>query len=73
MCKSEVAQLRQQILDEYEAMQRGLNGLALGTASHTFIDARMRKVDAYYARLSKQLGEQEASQIIYELYVQKMG
>lgn len=73
MCQSEVAQLRQHIAEEYEAMRRGLNGLAYGTANHSFIDARMKRVDSYHEQLTKQVGEQEADSTIYELYSKIIG
>jgi hypothetical protein len=73
MHQSEVAQLRQQIVEEYEAMKQGLSGLAWGTAKHAFIDARMRRVDHYHEQLVERVGEQEAVHTIYDLYTQIMG
>jgi len=73
MCQSEVALLRQHIADEYEAMKRGLNGLAYGTAKHTFIDVRMKRVDSYHEQLARQIGEQEADSTVYELYRKIIG
>lgn len=73
MSQSEVAQLRQRIVEEYEAMKQGLSGLALGTAQHAFIDARMKRVDLYCDQLAHHVGEQEATQTISELYVQVIG
>jgi len=73
MHQSEIAQLRQQIVEEYEAMKRGLSGLAWGTAKHAFIDARMRRVDHYHEQLVERVGEQEAAHTIYDLYAQIMG
>lgn len=73
MQQSEVAQLRQKIVEEYEAMKQGLSGLALGTAKHAFIDARMKRVDVYCDELAQHIGEQEATQTISELYVQVIG
>jgi hypothetical protein len=71
--QSEVAQLRKSILNEYEAMKSGLSGVASGTARHSFIDARMRHVDGYYKQLSQQVGEQEATNTITDLYQQVIG
>jgi hypothetical protein len=71
--QSEVAQLRTRILNEYEAMKRGLSGVASGTARHEFIDARMRHVDGYYKQLSRHVGEQEATNTITDLYQQVIG
>jgi hypothetical protein len=73
MQQSEVAQLRRKIVDEYEAMKRGLTGLALGSAQHAFIDARMKRVDDYHNQLSRYIGEQKATQTISELYTQIIG
>lgn len=73
MQQSEVAQLRQKIVEEYEAMKQGLTGLALGTAKHSFIDARMKRVDVYCDHLAQYMGEQEATQTICELYIQVIG
>lgn len=73
MQQSEVAQLRQQIVEEYEAMKRGLSGFSWGTAKHAFIDARMRRVDYYHEQLIAQVGEQEAAHTICDLYTQIMG
>src|SRR4051812_13588221 len=56
MYQSEVAELRQRILEEYEAMKRGLTGFAWGTAKHAFIDARMKRVDHYHEQLVQQVG-----------------
>ena len=73
MYQSEVAELRQKILEEYEAMKRGLTGFAWGTAKHAFIDARMKRVDHYHEQLIQQVGEQEAAHTICNLYDQIMG
>jgi len=73
MYKSEITQIRQKIAEEYEAMQLGFSGFATGTAKHAFIDARMHCVDTYHEQLSQQLGEEEATLIICELYVKVMG
>ncbi len=73
MCQSEVALLRQKIVDEYEAMKRGLTGLSWGTTKHAFIDARMKRVDGYHDQLTTYVGEQEAGYAVCELYTQVMG
>lgn len=69
MPQSEVAQLRRQIELEFEAMQRGMTGLAMGVARHAFIRKRMDLVGSYQGRLAEQIGEQEAAQIVAGLYV----
>jgi hypothetical protein len=73
MYQSEIAQLRQRIIEEYEAMKSGLNGFAYGAAKHEFIDARMRRVDYYHGQLTKHVGEQEADLTICKLYTKVIG
>ena len=73
MAQSEVAQLRQKIVEEYEAMKRGLTGFAWGAAKHAFIDARMKCVDGYYDQLAKHVGSQEATNTVCELYIDVIG
>ena len=73
MAQSEVAQLRQKITEEYEAMKRGLTGLSSGSTKHAFIDARMKRVDSYYDQLTQYMGTQEATQTVYELYTDVIG
>ena len=73
MCESEVARLRSQIERELEAMQRGLYGLALGTARHEFIRRRMDNLGRCQQRLAGQVGEEQAMQLVYTLYVQVVG
>ena len=73
MYKSEIAQLREQITEEYEAMKRGLTGFAWGTAKHNFIDARMKRVDHYHEQLVNYIGEHEADFTICDIYTKIMG
>ncbi len=68
MNTSEVAHLREQVEQEYEAMMRGLTGFAEGSARHEFISIRMAHVESYYGKLAKEIGEDEATQMISELY-----
>ncbi len=72
MCRSEVAQLCKQIELEFDAMQRGMAGLALGTASHTFIRARMARVGACQSKLAHHIGNTAANHIIGEIYTKTM-
>lgn len=65
--KSEVTRLRHLIATEYEAAQRGLSGLAQGTAKHAFITARMERIGVYGEQLATIVGEPEATRIICEL------
>ncbi|MBX5450678.1 hypothetical protein [Thermogemmatispora sp.] len=73
MCESEVARLRSQIQQELEAMQRGLYGLALGSARHEFIRRRMDYLGSCQQQLACQVGEEKAMQLMYALYVQVVG
>ena len=66
--ESEVARLRRQIDLEFEALQWVKSGLAMGTARHDFIQARMQSVDVCQDRLEKLVGDAQASQIVYGLY-----
>ena len=47
MVQSEVARLREQIRLEYEAATQGIEGLALGTAQHQFITARLENLGSF--------------------------
>jgi hypothetical protein len=51
MVQSEIAQLRAQIEAEYEAAERGLQGVAYGTAQHQFITAGMEAIAQCCQRL----------------------
>ena len=62
--KSEVAQLRQQIQQEYEAAQSGLSGFATGIARHDFITKRMEHLAGLHAELEKIVGPNEAIAIV---------
>jgi hypothetical protein len=69
---SEVARLRQQITAECQAMKLGMSGLASGTATHTFITARLHRVDLCCDQLQGHVGEREATRILCELYDEVM-
>jgi len=61
MGNSEVARIRQQIAEEYQAAQRGLYGLTAGTCRHQFITARMQRMSEAFSQLSALVGSpQEA-------------
>lgn len=68
---SEVARLRQQIALEYEAAQRGLSGLAQGTAQHEWITARLEQMSRHHDELKRLVGEQEAASFLVEVWEQK--
>jgi len=72
MSKSEVAQLRQQIELELEALRRGLFALSTGGARHAFINAKMERVGACQDVLADHVGENAASMIVCQLYVEAM-
>ncbi len=72
MSKSEVAQLRQQIELELEALHRGLFALSTGGARHAFINAKMERVGACQDVLANHVGQNAASMIVCQLYVEAM-
>lgn len=72
MATSEVAELRRRIELEIEAMQRGMNGFALGTARHEFIRRRMDRVGEYRGELVNKVGEDAANGMIFTIYAEKM-
>jgi hypothetical protein len=55
--RSEVARLLAQIGAEYEAAERGLKGLAAGTARHEFINHKMERIGELHASLHSLVGE----------------
>ncbi len=63
--KSEVACLLEQIDQEYEAAQRGLEGMAM-TARHAFITARMERIAGYYHSLSQVVNSDEVRVLLLE-------
>jgi hypothetical protein len=67
---SEVARLRQQIELELEAMQRGLTGIAAGTARHDFIHAKMQRIGSCQDKLAEHVGTTTATTMVCQLYVQ---
>ena len=64
--RSEVARLMKRITEEYEAAQRALNDLALGTSKHKFITARMEKIGDCHEQLKTLVGEATATDILAE-------
>jgi hypothetical protein len=70
MSESEVARLRRQIELELEAMQRGMNGFALGSSRHQFIHKRMERVGSCQDKLVAEVGEDKADEIVYGIYCQ---
>lgn len=72
MNKSEIAQIRQRIEEELEAMRLGMNGIAAGTARHAFIHARMEHIGACQERLADHIGQSAAQNLVCHLYVKAM-
>ncbi len=72
MHKSEVAQLRRQIELELESLQRGMYALSSGGARHAFINAKMERVGACQDVLADHVGENAASLIVCQLYIEAM-
>jgi hypothetical protein len=70
--KSEIAELRQQIALELDAMRRGLLGISTGTARYAFIHARMERIGTCQDTLASSIGEQAASQVVCAAYMQAM-
>lgn len=65
--RSEVARLLAQITAEYEAAQRGMTGLSLGTAQHAFITARMENMGQLHSQLQTIVGDAAIAMIAEEL------
>jgi hypothetical protein len=63
--KSEVARWRQQYDAEYEAAQRGLTGLAYGSARHSFITKKMENMQQCVQELTALVGVQQAGLILW--------
>lgn len=68
---SEVARLMEQIRLEYEAAQRGLTGLASGTARHDFINKKLENIEQCHEVLQTLVGKQEAIKLLAEVFEQK--
>jgi hypothetical protein len=66
---SEVAQLRQSIKEEIEAMQRGFSSFASGCSRHEFIRVQMARIGNQQDKLAEHIGEKDASNIVCELYI----
>jgi hypothetical protein len=64
--KSEVARVLEQIELEFQAAQRGLYGLAVGTAKHEFITNKMERMGKLHEELKTIVGEEEAVKLLAE-------
>jgi hypothetical protein len=65
---SEVAELRRRIAAECDAGWWALHGLASGKAQHEFIRARFTQIEVCCVRLTKLVGEEQATDILCEVY-----
>jgi hypothetical protein len=72
MGESEIARLRAQLEREHDASVWALTGLASGTAQHAFITARFRRMDAYHKQLSELVGEEQATDVLCEVFDRKL-
>jgi hypothetical protein len=73
MSMSEIADIRQQIELEYQAMQGAMMLFAEGTARHAFITARMNGVGYYQQALAAHIGKEAAGKFVYERYLAAVG
>jgi hypothetical protein len=64
---SEIARIKAQIVAEYEAGKRGLEGLSQGTASHQFITQRVENMSHMTMQLVALVGDEQAGKIIAEI------
>jgi hypothetical protein len=64
---SEVARIRQQVALEYQAARNGLRGLAQGSCTHRFINARMVRICELQEELERFVGERRAVEIVNEV------
>jgi hypothetical protein len=63
---SEVARLLAQICEEYEAAERGLSGLALGTSKHEFVTKKMENMGKLQLQLGELVGDMPSIALIAE-------
>jgi hypothetical protein len=68
MAESEVARLMREIDKAYEAAQRGLTGLASGTARHDFINAREEHIALCHQELTALVGPAQAIALVAGIY-----
>jgi hypothetical protein len=61
---SELARLLERIQCAYAAAQQGLAGLAQGTASHQFIDAKLQRLHQAHQQLAALVGPEEARTLL---------
>ena len=69
---SEVARLRMQIDQEFEAMRNGLYGLSAGSTKHQFIETKMQRIGAYEDQLATHVGKEESARVTCQAYMRVM-
>jgi hypothetical protein len=65
--RSEVARILAQISAEYEAAQRGLNGLSYGVSQHAFITSHMQNMGQLHSELRTLVGDAAMAMIAEQL------
>lgn len=70
MSQSEVALLMQRVREEFEAGQRALHGLSLGTAQHKFITERMENIGKFHEDLQALVGDEAAMPLLAQVLEQ---
>lgn len=68
MAESEVARLLREIDEAYQAAQRGLTGLASGTARHDFINVKEEHIALCHKELTTLVGPDQATVLVAEVY-----
>ena len=69
MNTSEVKKLQEKIEQEIESMRAGIQGFAVGTAKHQFIESKMRRLGAYEDQLANHIGKKEAVDFSCQAYI----
>jgi len=68
MAESEVARLLREIDEAYQATERGLTGLASGTARHDFINAKEEHIALCHQELTTLVGRDKATALVAGVY-----
>ena len=66
---SDVARVRDEIIQEMEAMRQVFDGFVEGSVRHEFIHVRMRNINGHQERLAEHIGENAAAIAVCELYI----
>ena len=72
MGQSEVAQLRDRMEQELQAMRQGLSGLAAGVSMHRFIEAKMHLLGQIEDQLATHIGKEQARHLSCKAYIDAM-